>query len=57
MAKALAAVLAREDVKKRLVELGYLHVISGPAEAKARIAKDVAFYKDLIKNAKIPQVQ
>lgn len=57
MAKALAAVLARDDVKKRLVELGYLHVISGPAECKARIAKDVAFYKDLIKSAKIPQVQ
>ena len=57
MAKAVAAVLARDDVKKRLVELGYLHVVSGPAECKARIAKDVAFYKDLIKNAKIPQIQ
>ena len=57
MAKALAAVLARDDVKKRLVELGYLHVVSGPAEAKARIVKDVAFYKDLIRKAKIPQIQ
>lgn len=57
MTKAVQAVLARDDVKKRLVELGYLHVVSGPAEAKARIAKDVAFYKDLIKNAKIPQIQ
>lgn len=57
MAKAVQAVLAREDVKKRLLELGYLHVVSGPAEAKERIAKDVAFYKDLIKNAKIPQIQ
>ena len=57
MTKALQAVLAHEDVKKRLVELGYLHVIAGPAEAKARIAKDVAFYKKLIKDAKIPQIQ
>ena len=57
MSKALQTVLAREDVKKRLVELGYLHVIAGPAEAKARIAKDVAFYKNLIKDAKIPQIK
>jgi tripartite-type tricarboxylate transporter receptor subunit TctC len=57
MTKAVQAALAREDVKKRLVELGYLHVVSGPAEAKARIAKDVAFYKQLIANAKIPQIQ
>ena len=57
MAKAVATVLARDDVKKRLVELGYLHVVSGPAEAKARIAKDVAFYVKLIKDAKIPQIQ
>lgn len=57
MSKAVQAVLARDDVKKRLVEVGYLHVVSGPAEAKARIAKDVAFYKNLIASAKIPQIQ
>lgn len=57
MSKAAQAVLAREDVKKRLVQLGYLNVVSGPAEAKARIAKDVALYKNLIAGAKIPQIQ
>ncbi|HZP78533.1 MAG TPA: tripartite tricarboxylate transporter substrate binding protein [Pseudolabrys sp.] len=57
MSKAAQATLAREDVKKRLVELGYLNVGSGPAEAKERIAKDVAFYKKLIADAKIPQIQ
>ena len=57
MSKAAQAVLARDDVRKKLVELGYLNVVSGPAEAKARIEKDVAFYKNLIAGAKIPQIQ
>ena len=57
LSKATQAALARDDVKKRLVELGYAHVFGGPAEAKARIAKDVAFYRQLIANAKIPQIQ
>ena len=57
MSKAAQAVFARDDVKKKLVELGYLNVVSGPAEAKARIEKDVAFYKNLIAGAKIPQIQ
>lgn len=57
MAKAVQAALAREDVKKRLVEIGYLNHFAGPAEAKARIAKGVAFYKDLITQAKIEQIQ
>lgn len=57
MSKAAQAVLARDDVKKRLIELGYLNVVSDPAEAKARIVKDVAFYKDLIAGAKIPQIE
>ena len=57
MNKAAHAALAREDVKKRLLELGYLNVVSSPAGAKARIAKDVASYKDLIAGAKIPQIQ
>jgi len=44
-------------VKKRLLEVGYLQVAEGPAAAKAQIAKDVAFYKDLITSAKIPQIE
>ena len=31
--------------------------VQGPDAAKARIAKDVAFYRDLIAKAKIPQIQ
>lgn len=57
LTKAAEAALARDDVKKRLVELGYLDVYAKPDAAKARIAKDVAFYKDLIARAKIPQIQ
>jgi tripartite-type tricarboxylate transporter receptor subunit TctC len=45
MSKAAQAVLAQDDVKRRLVELGYLNVVSAPWEAKARIAKDVSTYK------------
>ena len=57
MSKAAQAVLARDDVKKRLIELGYLNVVSGPGEARARIAEDVLLYKNLIMQAKIPQIQ
>jgi tripartite-type tricarboxylate transporter receptor subunit TctC len=57
LTKAAQAALARDDVKKRLLELGYLDVYAAPDAAKARIAKDVAFYKDLIARAKIPQIQ
>lgn len=57
LSKAVFAVMARDDIKKRLVELGYLPVVDGPEAAKARIARDVAFYKNLIAKAKIPQIQ
>jgi tripartite-type tricarboxylate transporter receptor subunit TctC len=56
LSKAVLAILARDDIKKQLVELGLLPVAEGPEAAKARIAKDVAFYKDLIAKAKIPQI-
>ena len=57
LSKAALAVMARDDIRKRVVELGYLPVAGGPEAAKARIAKDVAFYRDLIAKAKIPQIQ
>lgn len=57
ISKTALAVLARDEVKKRVVELGYLPKADGPEAAKARIAKDVAFYTDLIAKAKIPQIQ
>ena len=49
--------ISREDIKKRLIDLGFLPTVEGPEAAKARIAKDVALYKDLIARAKIPQVE
>jgi tripartite-type tricarboxylate transporter receptor subunit TctC len=57
LSKVVLAILARDDVKKQLIELGLLPVAEGPEAAKERIAKDVAFYKDLIAKAKIPQIQ
>jgi tripartite-type tricarboxylate transporter receptor subunit TctC len=57
LSKAVLAILAREDIKKQLVDLGLLPVADGPEAAKVRIAKDVAFYKDLIARTKIPQIQ
>src|SRR5579864_4037515 len=49
--KAVLAVLARDEVKTRIVELGFLPVADGPEAAKARIAKDVAYYTDLVAKA------
>ncbi len=55
--KAILAALARDDVKKRVTDLGYELVAGGPDVAKSAIAKEVPFFKDLIKDAKIPQVE
>jgi tripartite-type tricarboxylate transporter receptor subunit TctC len=55
--KAILAALARDDVKKRVTDLGYEVVAGGPDVAKSAIAKEVPFFKDLIKDAKIPQVE
>jgi tripartite-type tricarboxylate transporter receptor subunit TctC len=57
ISKAALKVIARDDIKKRLVDLGFLPTVEGPEAAKARIARDVAFYKDLIARAKIPQIE
>ena len=57
ISKAALKVVARDDIKKRLIDLGFLPTAIGPEQTKARIAKEVAFYKDLIARAKIPQIQ
>jgi tripartite-type tricarboxylate transporter receptor subunit TctC len=57
LAKAVAEVLARDDVKARVLELGYEPVAAGPDTAGPRIAKDVAFFKDLIARAGIPRIE
>ena len=45
MAKAILSALAQDDVKKRLLQVGYLQVAGGPDAAKQRIAKAVPFFK------------
>lgn len=57
ISKAALKVVARDDIKKRLIDLGFVPTAEGPEATKARIAKEVAFYKDLIARAKIPQIQ
>jgi tripartite-type tricarboxylate transporter receptor subunit TctC len=57
MAKATLSALAQDDVKKRLLQVGYLQVAGGPDVAKQRIAKAVPFFKELVANAKIPQIE
>jgi tripartite-type tricarboxylate transporter receptor subunit TctC len=57
LTKAVLAVLAQDDVKNRVLAAGYEPVASGPDAVKARIAKDVPFFKDLVATAKIPQIE
>lgn len=57
LSKAVLAVLAQDKVKERVRDLGYELVAGGPDQAKSVIAREVPFYKDLIKNAKIPQIE
>ncbi len=57
LSKAVLAVLAQDKVKERVRDLGYELVAEGPDQARGVIAREVPFYKDLIKNAKIPQIE
>jgi tripartite-type tricarboxylate transporter receptor subunit TctC len=55
--KATLTVLAQDDVKARVQQLGYAPVAGGPDAVKERIAKNVPFFKQLIADAKIPQIE
>jgi tripartite-type tricarboxylate transporter receptor subunit TctC len=55
--KAALAVLSQDDIKNRVVQLGYAPVAGGPDAVKERIAKNVPFFKQLIADAKIPQIE
>jgi len=55
--KAALAALAQDDIKKRVVDLGYAVVAGGPDAVRERIATMVPFFKDLIASAKIPQIE
>jgi tripartite-type tricarboxylate transporter receptor subunit TctC len=57
LTKATLAVLAQDQVKDRVRQLGYLPIAGGPDAVKERIAKNVPFFKELVANAKIPQIQ
>src|SRR6516164_4368087 len=54
-ALAAQAVMAQDDIKNRVVALGYTLIAGGPDAVRERIAKNVPFLKELIANAKIPQ--
>jgi tripartite-type tricarboxylate transporter receptor subunit TctC len=57
LSKAILAALAQDNVKQRVRQLGYELVAGGPDVAKNAIAKEVPFFKELVKNAKIPQIE
>ena len=49
--------MAQDDIKNRVIALGYAPVATGPDAARERIAKHVPFFKELIASAKIPQIE
>jgi tripartite-type tricarboxylate transporter receptor subunit TctC len=57
LTKAVLTVLGNEDLKKRVLQVGYDPYVAGPDAVKDRINKGVPFFKDLISNAKIPQIE
>ena len=57
LTKALLAVMAKDDLKQKVRALGYDPIAGGPDVATQWIARDVPFFKDLVKNAKIPQIE
>jgi tripartite-type tricarboxylate transporter receptor subunit TctC len=55
--KAALAVMAQDEIKGRVVTLGYAPIAGGPDAVRERIATMVPFFKELIASAKIPQIQ
>ena len=55
--QAALAVMAQDEIKKRVVTLGYTPIAGGPDAVRERIATMVPFFKELIASAKIPQVE
>jgi tripartite-type tricarboxylate transporter receptor subunit TctC len=50
-------ILARSDIKERVQTLGYRIVAGGPDVLKARIAREVPFYREIVTAAKLPVIQ
>jgi tripartite-type tricarboxylate transporter receptor subunit TctC len=57
LTKAVLAVMASDATKERVRQVGYEPIVGDAAKAKELIARDVPFFKDLVKNAKIPQIE
>jgi tripartite-type tricarboxylate transporter receptor subunit TctC len=55
--KATLAVMAQDDIKNRVVALGYAPIAGGPDAVRERIAINVPFFKQLVASAKIPQIE
>jgi tripartite-type tricarboxylate transporter receptor subunit TctC len=51
LAKELAAILARPDIKEEFAKIGLPVVAEGPDAFRARIAKEVPMYKEIIDKA------
>jgi tripartite-type tricarboxylate transporter receptor subunit TctC len=56
LARDVLAILARSEVKERLRQVGYAPVAGSPEVLKARIAREVPLFKDLIAGAKVRQL-
>ena len=57
LTKAVLTVAAQDAFKERVRQIGYDPISGGPELAKQWIARDVPFFKELVKNAKIPQIK
>ena len=51
LAKELTAILARPDVREKFVKAGLPVVAEGPEAFRARIAREVPMYKEIIDKA------
>lgn len=51
LVKEIAAILARPDIKEKFAKIGLPVVAEGPDAFRARIAKEVPMYKDIIDKA------
>lgn len=57
VSKESITILNRPEVEKRVQSLGFAVLARGPDALKARIAKEVPLYKDIVSKAGIPKVK
>ena len=51
VAKELAAILARPDIKEKFDKIGLPVVAEGPAAFRARVQREVPMYKEIVDKA------